>query len=383
MKIQYKLGLMAMGLLAFTSCEKHDLVADNMAIGQRVPTVYWALGSTACKAGEAFTFEAQYYTEDGHTPDHSEVWYSVIRSDEAKATVKLISSLNYTKQATITDTIRPMLCMAWFAHSKAVWKEHQFVLNGSVPTSETLAPLSWQHTAYDENNKEWNDSIWKRFHGYFPEGFETEFLADVKSKLMDVSNENALRDMFLNYDGFTVEYMKNINAKYGTALPDDFIVGQAGADKSDKWYRITDTSLDEDKKAALKEYYYIDDAGKDHAVAIDDVTVDEATGNVLYNDNGVNRFCYAVYDASPWLYCRFDNDKGSVVTTVIEDEKYQKAFSEMIDAISFPRWILGGASDGFYVATFSRKHVLSTVFKVVDTEGNVGVYTTPYEVTLN
>ncbi len=381
MKIQYKLGLMAMGLLAFTSCEKHDLVADNMAIGQRVPTVYWALGSTACKAGESFSFEGQYYTEDGHTPDHSEVWYSVIRSDEAKATVKLISSLSYTKQVTITDTIRPMLCMATFPHSMAVWQGHQFVLNGEVPTSSTLAPLSWQHT-----DAEWTDLAWTRFRQYFPEGFDTEFLAEVKAKLQDSSNEAALRDMFINYKGFDGAYMEAINAKHGTALPTVFDDDEKTKDiltKGEQWYRISDTSTDDEKKAALKAYYYVDDAGVEHTVEKESVTKDEATGNIIYNDNGVNRFCYAVYDASPWLYCRFNNDKGTVVTTVIDDAKYKAAFSEMIDCISFPEWILGQASEGYYVATFSRKHVLSTVFKVVDTEGNIGVYTTPYEVTLN
>ena len=56
MKIQFKLGIMALGLLAFSSCEKNDPMADNMQIGEYVPTAYWEVGSTACKAGETFSF---------------------------------------------------------------------------------------------------------------------------------------------------------------------------------------------------------------------------------------------------------------------------------------------------------------------------------------
>ena len=51
MKLQYKLGIMALGLIAFTSCEKNDPIANHVLVGQRVPTCYWEVGSTTCKAG--------------------------------------------------------------------------------------------------------------------------------------------------------------------------------------------------------------------------------------------------------------------------------------------------------------------------------------------
>lgn len=391
MKIQYKLGLMAMGLLAFTSCEKHDLIADNMAIGERVPTVYWTVGSTACKAGEAFTFEGKYYTEDGHQPDHSEVWYSVIREDVMSAQAKLVSSLSYTLQTTVTDTIRAMQCIATYPHSLATWNGHEYVLADKCPTSSTLAPVSWQN-----KSGEWTADTQEKFDLYFPDNFEETFLADVKTKTL--ASESVLRDVYCTYTGFTNHVVDSINGVYGTNLPIDFGDSE-GKTKSEQWYRITDSDTDADKTAAIKGYYYVNESGADVQISAEETWTDNA-GNIVYyidpvmesvTDEDGNEvlnvvsyknkyFCYPVYEAAYWLYCRYDNDSGSIVTTVLDN--YIPAFDAMVAMITFPKWIKGTAAEG-YVATFKRNHKLSTVLKVVDTEGNVGMYTTPYEITLN
>lgn len=374
MKIQYKLGLMAMGLLAFSSCEKHDLVADNMAIGERVPTVYWTVASTACKAGEDFSFEGRYYTEDGHQPSHSEVWYSVIREDVVSAQAKLVSSLAFTQQSTITDTIRTMQHIKSYAHSLATWSGHEFVLSNSCPTSSTLIPVMWSP------GNSWTETTWDKFNLYYPEGFEETFLADVKTKVM--ASETILRDVFCTYSGFTAERIDSINGIYNTAIPtvfDDDENTKEIKSKKELWYRVSDSNTDAEKAAAIIAYYYRNDAGVDVRVEKADILVDEL-GNE-YAMNGEKKvFCYPVYDAAAWLYCRYDNDSGSIVTTVLDS--YTDAFDAMVALIHFPEWIKGTAAEG-YVASFKRTHKLSTVFKVVDTEGNVGMYTTPYEITLN
>ena len=151
MKIQFKLGIMALGLLAFSSCEKNDPMADNMQIGEYVPTAYWEVGSTACKAGETFSFSGKYWTEDGYTPDHSEVWYSVVRSQESSASLKLAGTLmSYTKAVAEEDTVRTSQSIASFPHADAVWDGYEFVITGTVPTSSTLAPLKWAPKVWDE-----------------------------------------------------------------------------------------------------------------------------------------------------------------------------------------------------------------------------------------
>lgn len=412
MKIQYKLGLMAMGLLAFTSCEKHDLIADNMAIGQRVPTVYWTVGSTACKAGDNFSFEGQYYTEDGHQPDHSEVWYSVIREDVVSAQTKLVSSLSFTQQSTVTDTIRTMQHIKSYAHSLAEWDGHQFVIKGECPTSSTLLPVMWQN-----KSSVWDDAVQAKFDLYFPEGFEETFLADVKKKVM--ASETIVRDVFCTY-GYTPEEIAAVNASRGTNLPTVFDDDEDTKDiktKKELWYRVTDGAADDvteavlvshygkdylesiddpdqkggkikaddkklsdvEKELLVVKYYYRNDAGVEVNVDKENVLTDEL-GNTYVMVGETKNFCYPVYIASEWLYCRYDNDAGTIVTTVIDS--YTEALEDLVDKITFPEWIKGTAAEG-YVATFKRTHKLSTVFKVVDTEGNVGMYTTPYEITLN
>ncbi len=378
MKIQYKLGLMAMGLLALSSCEKNDPVADNMAIGQRVPTVYWTVGSTACKAGEAFTFQGQYYTEDGHQPSHSEVWYAVLREDVIAAQEKL-TGLGYNQQSTTTDTIRTDQVIEKYAHEKAVWEKHQFIINDVCPTSSTLSPVQWQW-----KEAEWTDLAQTRFNTYFPEGFDTEFCDEVKEQLLQEANEDYLRNMFINHKPFDQAYMAEINQKHGTNLPTEWVDGKEGKDKQAQWHRITAETAQKKRDEAAVAYYYFDDAGVKVDVALaDTIQLDENDSRIAKVSVGdAERFCYAVYDASEWLYCRYDNDKGAIITTVIEDEKYKAAFTEMIESIPFHVWIKGSAAEG-YVATFKRTHKLNSAFKVVDTEGNVGVCSTRYEITLN
>lgn len=371
MKIQYKLGLMAVGLLALSSCEKHDLVADNMAIGQRVPTVYWTVGSTACKAGEEFSFEGKYYTEDGHQPSHSEVWYSVIREDVMSAQVKLVASLAFTQQTTLIDTIRTSQHIKSYPHSDAVYNGHEFVISGTCPTSSTLSPVSWQN-----KTSVWDDAVQKQFDMYFPEGFEEDFNKTVRGKTM--ASESILRDVYCTYNGFTPEVVGEMNSTYGTDLPTDFSDEEGGKTKAMLWYRITDSNTDAEKKDAIEKYYYRDDAGEDQFVETEQVA--DSLGNKYIMLDGRLTFCYPIYEASHWLYCRYDNDAGSIVTTV--KPEYTEAFEAMVNMITFPEWIKGSAADG-YVATFKRTHKLSTDFKVVDTEGNVGKYSTPYEITLN
>ena len=82
--------------LALTSCAVHDPFADNMEIGQMLPTVDWEQNSVLVKAGNYATFKAKYYTTGDAAIDHSEVWTMIKRSQTAEATSKLTSGLAYT-----------------------------------------------------------------------------------------------------------------------------------------------------------------------------------------------------------------------------------------------------------------------------------------------
>lgn len=121
MKLQYKLGAVALAVAAMTSCSQHDPFEDVVTPGQAVPTVNWALGSTVANAGDSVAFEGKYYTDKEHTPDHAEVWSNVVVTESAAATLGLTQSLKYTQTVNTVDTVRTSQVVASYPHSMAKW----------------------------------------------------------------------------------------------------------------------------------------------------------------------------------------------------------------------------------------------------------------------
>lgn len=407
MKLQYKLGIIALGLVAFTSCEMNDPIADHLDIGQRVPTCYWEVGSTTAKAGSTFSFKATYYTEDGHTPAYSQVWWDITRSDDYEVSAKLAgSSFSYTKTLGSEEVVRVNQYSDPFDHSlakldtvlvdqyysyydsvKGEWITiedsivkvdkplTQYSLTGEVPVSETLIPLNWNKpTTWDQ----------KKFDTYFPEGFAEDFEKTVDSLIVTDANYNALRYLYINY-AFTNDRFKEINAQFGTDFPTDIaydeVDAQAGAtDKSTRWIDYNNP-LDAKKGAPVVGYYYqtINEAGEVvyNEVTIAEVQKNEMGADVLIADASVR--VYEVYESASWVFSRYSDDLGSVVTTVRPE--YIPAFQALVEPITFDEWIYS-STEG-YALSFKRAYILNTKFKVFDTEGNVGVSHTPYDITIN
>lgn len=377
MKIQYKISLMALGLIAFSSCEKHDPIDDHAAVGEYVPTVYWQLGSTACKAGESFSFTGQYWTEEGYTPDHSEVWYSEIREQTSTASVKLAGTLlNHTKAISEVDTVRISNKKAEFPHSEAIWDGHEYAITGLVPTSSTLAPLKW-------SPKVWDETAVKRFNDYFPAGFDTDFKAEVIEKLQQDAYYSALRKVFCDYY-FSNEQVGAVNTEFSVNLPilPDTIISKsdaavaAGTYKSDLWYTTTEDSND-----AVVGYYYITIA-EDGSSVINEITAEETVkddaGNLVYIGDTTKR-AYKRYASAEWVLCRYDDDQGAIVSTVRAE--YIPAFAKLLEVITFDEWIANG-KDG-YAISFDRSYKLNAQFRVVDTAGNVGIAYDKHTVSIN
>ncbi|MBO5271919.1 MAG: hypothetical protein J6B30_03755 [Muribaculaceae bacterium] len=387
MKLQYKLGIMALGLIAFTSCEKNDPIGDHVIAGERVPTVYWEVGSTTAKAGESFSFKGTYYTEDGHTPAYSQVWWDVMRTDVLEVTAKLAGpSFSYKMTGGETDlVVRVNESSQKFDHSLAkldtvlvdtyytyydsvigkwIVDESQIVklpkpltqysITGQVPVSETLTPVNWNAP------KVWEQ---KKFETYFPEGFADTFEKNVDSLIVIDANYNALRYLYINY-AFTNERFKEINAQFGTNFPTDIKYDEADAqagstDKSTRWYDYNNPKVS-GKAPAVVGYYY--------------QTIDEA-GNPVYNEVGLDYVAqegqnlYPVYESAPWVFSRYSDDLGAVVTTVRPE--YIDAFKALVEPITFQEWIYS-SSDGYAIA-FKRQYKLDASFRVYDTEGNIGI----------
>ncbi len=339
---------MALLVILTTACAVNDPFADNMEIGQVVPTVSWELSDVA-KAGGYVNFKAKYYTSSDHNIDHCEVWGLVTRTTSAAATCRLTTSLSYTKTVNSTDTVRTSVLLASFDHSKAEWDGHEYVLVDSFMVSSTLAPVSWVDPEdFDE----------ERFDMYYPATFQQEFVDHVVDYLTrDSVYYNDLRNIYINYD-FTAEQFEALNAKYGFSIPFD----AEASEKSKLWYVNTDV---------VDHYYYItvDDTGvkTEHEIA----TPDQAP-------TGVN--VYEVYESSPWVYCRYSDDTGGRITSV--RSQYMPFWKELINEIPFNDWIYN-SSDKNYSVNFTRNYILYPTFRVFDETGKMGKDTETKQISLN
>jgi len=345
-KIKY--GLMALLALLTTSCAIHDPFADNGELGQVLPTVDWEQGSTVVKAGRYATFKGKYYTTSEKAIDHSEVWCLIKREQTATATSKLTTSLAYTKNYSLTDTVRSSQMVATYPHSKAEWDGYEYVLTDSFPTSRTLSPVTWV------NPEEWDQ---EKFDSYYPATFQQEFKDYMVNALTkDSTYYNDLRSVYINYN-FPIELFEQLNAQYGMDFPTDTTT----ADKSDVWF-----TTDE-----VDHYYYITVADDGSAVYHEIAQQSEAPA-------GVN--VQPVYKSAFWLFSRYSDDTGGKITTV--RRQYMPYFKSMLETIPFTSWIYN-TSDKAYTVNFNRTYYLEPQFRVYDTDGKVGVTTDNKEVTLN
>ncbi len=353
------LALACVAALALTSCAVHDPFADNMEIGQMLPTVDWEQNSVLVKAGNYATFKAKYYTTGDAAIDHSEVWTLIKRSQTAEATSKLTSALAYTKTVALDDTMRtlvpnpsePDVAPPYiFAHDKAEWDGHEYVLTDSFPTSRTLAPQAWvSPTQWDED----------KFTQYYPSTFKQEFVDHMVTYLTrDSAYYNDLRNIYIKYD-FTAEQFEALNAKYGVEFP---TVTESG-DKSDAWF-----TTDE-----VDHYYY--ETVVDGVVTINEIaSPDQAPAGV---DPAK---IFEVYKSSPWIMCRYSDDVGGKLTYV--RRQYMPYWKELISAIPFEEWIYN-TSDKSYAVTFNRSYSIIPEFRVYDKNGKYGKTTDNKEITLN
>ncbi len=371
MKTNYKFLAIALGLAAMTtSCDKHDPFEDIVTPGQVVPTVYWELGSSSCPAGESFDFQGKYTVDyEGATPDHSEIWYRVNRAEVAAASVGLAgTSLSYTKTYQVSDTMRAFTSIASYPHEMATWDGHEYVLKASAPVSRTLKPVTWASVAtFNENN----------FALYYPKDFDTEFCNEVVELLTkDDTYYTAMRAIYINYP-FTNEQFAAVNTTYGTNLPANFDMSDAGqvtSDKSDAWFYTSEA----DDKAIIGYYYQqTDEAGNvtNVEVAKDQVTIDD-NGSVFYGEIS----CYPVYKAAEWVFCRYDDSTGKLISTIRPE--YMPAFKDLISQISFQEWIYN-STEKVYQVDFSRKYSLTVQYRVYDSNGEEGIASDNKEVEIN
>lgn len=359
-KLNIFLSLTAAFAFAMTSCETNDTLGDHLIRGQEVPTCSWEVGSVVCKAGESFSFHGKYTIPEGRSGNYCEVWYRTMRSESAAATVALTgASLSYTKTYSASDTVRAYQPIVRLEHSQAQWTDHMYEIDGQVSVSRTLSPVSWLDI------EEWDQ---ERFDSYYPANFANEFKAEVINYLTkDSTYYNALRTVYINHP-FTNEQFAAVNSKYNVEFPlVDMTKDDLGAgEKSDAWFSTTVAS-----DAAIVGYYYN--------------TVD-ASGNTIIHEiakdaeqqEGINY--YPVYKSAPWVFCRYNDDLGAIISTV--RAQYMPAFKELLATISFSEWIYDGTNK-VYKVEFSRNYTLQSQFRVYDNTGEEGIASDIREISIN
>lgn len=359
-KINIFLMMAAVAAVSMTSCDTRDPFKERLELGQEVPTCYWEVGSTVCKAGESFTFHGKYTIPEGRTGTYSEVWYRVMRDESAAATVALAgTSLSYTKSYGATDTMRAYQPVTRYSHSVAEWTGYMFEYDGEVNVSRTLAPVSWNEA------KAWDQ---ERFDSYYPAGFADEFKAEVVNYLTkDSTYYNALRTVYLRHP-FTNEQFAEVNAKYNVNLPTTIDMSsddQGAGEKSDLWYSTTTPS-----DAAIVGYYYT-------TLENGNTVVHEVAKDATQQE-GINY--YPVYDSAPWVFCRYIDDLGAIVSTVRAE--YMPAFVDLLKTITFDEWIYDSANK-VYKIDFARSYKLQSQFRVYDSNGEEGIANDIREISIN
>lgn len=346
MKMTYsKLLIAAAAVAGMSSCAKHDLIPDISQVGQAVPTVYWEVGSTVCKAGESFTFQGKYTSEPGRTPIRSEVWYQILRSDAASVSAKLAgTTLSYTQTVSSQDTMRSFQCHASYPHNEEYWNGHEYVYQGEVPTSRTLSPVSWVDVA------EWDQ---ERFDSYYPQGFAEEFVNTVLGYLTDeataASYYNALRTVYVNY-AFTNEQFAAVGLPELDLSGDDNGTGV----KSDAWFSTTASS--ETQEVVGKYYITLDEEGKS---IYTEIALDAEVGEDIVT--------YNVYKSCDWVFCRYDDNSGTIVSSVRPE--WLPKFRTLLENIKFEEWIYDSANQ-VYKVDFARAYSLEANFRAYDKDSD-------------
>ena len=349
------LALIAAAAVTLPACSTRDTLGEVLIVGQEVPTCSWEVGSTVCKAGESFSFHGKYNIPQGRKGNYCEVWYRVMRDESAGATVALAgTSLSYTKTFTSTDTMRAYQPIVRYDHSQAEWTDHMYEIDGVVEVSRTLSPVTWVEA------EQWDAD---RFASYYPAEFAAEFNAEVINYLTQDSYYNALRTVYINYP-FTNEQFTEVNGKYGLHFVTDIDMSsddQGAGAKSDAWYTNTSNVVG---------YYYI--TVEDGKTIVHEVGLD-----ANLNDG---KTYYEVYESAPWVFCRYNDDLGAIVSSVRAE--YMPAFRDLLGTIAFRDWIYDSANK-VYKVDFSRKYTLQSQFRVYDSEGEEGIASDIRDIAVN
>ena len=233
MKTLFKTIALGFLIVAFASCEKHDLFDENTITGAVGPEAYWTIESSMMKAGGTMGFVGQYYSTVAEI-DHSEVWYELFEKEDKLVTASLIKAFTYSVTSNTTAQKRMLQTVQSYAHSDSLWNDslRAFVLEDKFRVSNTLAPITWAQP---------KDTVGftKNLNAYFGENFAKEFKAGVTEKMNPSAEER-------NYNAY-------MNVLQGLSLLSDTILTPNG-DLQPYIQWITDSTFNANTNSWTKHF---------------------------------------------------------------------------------------------------------------------------------
>lgn len=145
---------LAVLLLGFTACDKHDFIDDLVITGQVGPQAYWEIGSAVMTAGTDMSFKAQYYTSVPDVQiDHSEVWYNITENLEKTVACPWVSTFTYSVSQMSATEKRISQRVSTYPHDESLWNDslHAYYFEGVFPVSSTLSSFKWEKPTNFDN----------------------------------------------------------------------------------------------------------------------------------------------------------------------------------------------------------------------------------------
>ena len=203
-KIQFSLLFILVACL-FSACDKHDMLDDNLIVGQIAPQVYWELKSTTVEAGSNVPFKVYYYTTGEAKLDHLEVWYNVTEVIDKAISCPWVTTFTYSSTTSKSEEKRIDEKVSAYSHQDSYWDATQraYVFDATFPTSVTLSTLSW---VKPEN---FGDADMEKLISYFDESFLQDFRSGLYSRMKEADFQKMLEGLDL-VTNFRDKYLERV-----------------------------------------------------------------------------------------------------------------------------------------------------------------------------
>lgn len=191
-------SIIALVALLFVSCDKHDMLDDNLIVGQMAPQVYWSVQSTTVTGGSEVPYKVQYYTTAPEEITHGEVWYEVFEIMEKEVTCPWVTTFKYSMVSNVKERKRIDEKINTFAHDTAWWNDSisAFTTTQTFPVSYTMRSTKWVNPSQFDQTK---------MDTYFGTEYQKEFVDSLYTMMQYADFEKMFSGLTL-VENFKADY---------------------------------------------------------------------------------------------------------------------------------------------------------------------------------